>query len=95
MSPYDAASSHVRRGGFGRSCWAWTRQCSAKLPQFDSYAQMRWREHAIGSRPLHSAHSPQLWLQWITTSSPAFHLVTPGPTASTIPDASDPAMWKS
>ena len=79
----------------GNSCWACTRQYSANEPQFDSYAQIFCCVHAIGSSPLHSAHSPQLWLQWMTTSSPTFQRVTPGPTAATTPEASDPPMWKS
>src|SRR3954470_11499891 len=33
------------------------------------------------------------WLQWITTSSPGFHLVTPSPTFHTTPEASEPPMW--
>ena len=40
---------------------------------------------AIGSRPLHSGHSPHDWLQWMTTSSPGFQRGTPGPTAATMP----------
>ena len=70
-------------------------QYSAKEPQFVSYAQIFCCVQAIGSRPLHSGHSPQLWLQWITTSSPGCQRVTPGPTRSTMPEASEPAMWKS
>jgi hypothetical protein len=31
--------------------------------------------------------------QWATTSSPAAHLVTPGPTRSTTPAASEPTTW--
>ena len=32
-------------------------------------------------------------MQWMTTSSPGFHRVTPAPTFHTIPDASEPPMW--
>ena len=32
-------------------------------------------------------------MQWITTSSPGFHLVTPSPTFQTMPEASEPPMW--
>src|SRR4051795_10139004 len=32
-------------------------------------------------------------LQWITTSSPGFQRVTPGPTFQTTPEASEPPMW--
>ena len=32
-------------------------------------------------------------MQWITTSSPGFHRVTPAPTFQTMPDASEPPMW--
>ena len=46
----------------------------------------------MGSRPLHSGHCPQDWLQWITTSSPAFQRFTWSPTFQTIPEASEPAM---
>ena len=49
----------------------------------------------MGSSPLHSGHSPQLWLQCTTTSSPGFQRVTPGPTEATMPEASEPPMWKS
>src|SRR5713226_3493247 len=48
---------------------------------------------AIGSRPLHSGHCPQLWLQWTTTSSPTFQRFTWSPTFQTIPEASEPALW--
>src|SRR4051794_32984730 len=32
-------------------------------------------------------------LQWITTSSPGFQVVTPSPTFHTTPEASEPPMW--
>ena len=32
-------------------------------------------------------------MQWMTTSSPTCHRVTPGPTFQTIPEASEPPMW--
>src|SRR5215217_6561543 len=37
--------------------------------------------------------SYEAWLQWMTTSSPGCHLVTPSPTFQTMPEASDPPMW--
>jgi hypothetical protein len=54
---------------------------------------MRWVGENIGSPPLHSSSSPSSWLQWITTSSPTFQRLTLSPTAQTMPEASDPAMW--
>ena len=56
---------------------------------------MRWLVENIGSPPLHSSSSPSSWLQWMTTSSPTFQRVTFEPTAQTMPEASEPAMWKS
>jgi hypothetical protein len=55
---------------------------------------MRWEVENIGSPPLHSSSSPSSWLQWTTTSSPHFQRFTLRPTAQTIPEASEPAMWK-
>src|SRR5829696_1360976 len=37
--------------------------------------------------------SYEAWLQWMTTSSPGCHLVTPSPTLQTMPEASEPPMW--
>src|SRR3954463_9032602 len=37
--------------------------------------------------------SYEAWLQWMTTSSPGCHLVTPSPTFHTMPEASEPPMW--
>src|SRR4051794_10332283 len=37
--------------------------------------------------------SYEAWLQWITTSSPGCHFVTPSPTVQTMPEASEPPMW--
>src|SRR4051812_23066686 len=79
--------------GLRKSCWAWTLVNWAKLPQLVSYPQIFCSEQAIGSRPLHSGHCPQLWLQWITTWSPGRQRLTCSPTFQTIPEASDPAMW--
>ena len=53
---------------------------------------MRCSLQAIGSSPLHSGHWPQLWLQWMTTSSPTFQRFTWSPTFQTMPLASEPAM---
>ena len=55
---------------------------------------MRWELENIGSPPLHSSSSPSSWLQWMTTSSPTFQRLTLAPTAQTMPEASEPAMWK-
>src|SRR3954454_12256158 len=72
----------------------WTRQNWAKDPSGVSYPQMRWEGEYIGSPPLHSSSSPSSWLQWMTTSSPTFQRFTFEPTAQTMPEASEPAMWK-
>ena len=59
--------------GFGSSCWACTlRELREASPSWSRSPRSSAREQAIGSRPLHSGHSPQLWLQWMTTSSPTF-----------------------
>ena len=64
----------------------------ANDPQVVSYPQICWLGAARGSRPCTSTSSYEAWLQWITTSSPGSHLVTPSPTFQTTPEASEPPM---
>ena len=49
----------------------------------------------MGSPPLHSSSSPSSWLQCTTTSSPTLKRFTLEPTAQTMPEASEPAIWYS
>src|SRR5262249_19810857 len=90
-----AACSPVRSGAFGRHSCACTFVSSANEPQLLSKPQSVNEGSNIGSFPAFtndesSSHIPQ----WITTSSPIFTFVTAEPTLYTIPEASEPPMWK-
>ena len=88
------AAAQLSCGGFGSSWCACTRVNCAKLPQLVSYPQMRALGATMGSPPdwiqgSPASHTPQCATTW----SPTFTLVTPSPTAHTMPEASLPPMW--
>src|SRR5690606_3000095 len=87
--PGLAASSHVRCFGFGISWLALTSVSSASPPKFVSKPQMRCSVSSIVSL-WPSGPSSSTLKQCATTSSPGFHLCTPGPVRSTTPDMSEP-----
>src|SRR3989440_258992 len=91
-SPGQAASSQLRCAGLGISWLALTRASSARPPKFVSKPQIRCCGSSIvSSCPAASSSSTDR--QCATTSSPGFHLVTPGPTRRTTPAASEPTTW--
>src|SRR6266545_2751330 len=84
--------AHRDRAGVGISWFAFTRLSSASPPKLVSKPQIRCCGSIIvSSWPCGSSSSTDR--QCATTSSPAFHLVTPGPTRSTTPARSDPTTW--
>src|SRR3954463_14687437 len=69
-----------------------TSASSARPPKLVSNPQIRCCGSSIvSSWPSGSSSSTDR--QCATTLSPAFHLLTPGPTASTTPARSDPTTW--
>src|SRR3569832_1780356 len=90
--PGEAASSHVRCGAFGISWLALTSASSASPPKLVSKPQISCCG-SINETSWPAASSSSTDRQWATTSSPAFHFVTPNPTRSTTPARSEPTTW--